>query len=103
MAFRFIATGTGVTQAPNDKQQIALMLCTLAAQPQTHEQVEHMIADTGFFSEKNTPACEAAQITALIAVARDEHHPDWRARHSEPALLSVQVIFAQVPRVVVRA
>ncbi len=24
----------------------------------------------------------------MIAVARDEHHPDWRERHSEPAPLT---------------
>ena len=34
--------------------------------------------DTGFYSEKNIKACEAAGIVPLIAVARDEHHPDWR-------------------------
>jgi len=86
-ATTMLVVATGVTQAPNDKQQIVPMLGTLAAQPQTHQQVEHLIADTGFFSEKNMQACEAAQITALIAVARDEHHPDWRERHSEPAVL----------------
>ena len=44
-----------------------------------------LIADTGFSSEKNIQACEAARIEPLIAVARDAHHPGWRERHSEPA------------------
>jgi len=46
-----------------------------------------MIADTGFCSEKNILACEEAHLEPLIAVARDVHHPGWRERHSEPALL----------------
>lgn len=53
------------------------MLETLAAQPETLEAVEYLIADTRFFSEKNIQACEAAKINPLIAVARDEHHPGW--------------------------
>jgi hypothetical protein len=31
--------------------------------------------------------CEAAGIDPVIAVARDEHNPDWRERDSEPAPL----------------
>ena len=30
----------------------------------------------GYFSEKNVATCEVAKITALIAVGREEHHPD---------------------------
>ena len=46
-----------------------------------------LLADTGYCSEKNILACEAAQLTPHIAVARDQHHPDWRERHSDPAPL----------------
>lgn len=94
-ATTMLVVATGVTQAPNDKQQIVPMLQTLTAQRQTKDEVTHLIADTGFFSEKNMQACEAAQITALIAVARDEHHPGWRERHSEPAPLPENVTAAQ--------
>ena len=62
-------------------------LTTLAAQSETLGAVVCLIADTGFCSEKNVQACEAAKIDPLIAVARDEHPPGWRARHSEPAAL----------------
>ena len=82
-----LVVATGVTQAPNDKEQVAPMLTTLAAQSETLGTVVCLIADTGFCSEKNLQACEAAKIDALIAVARDEHHPGWRERHSEPAAL----------------
>src|SRR5260370_823658 len=59
----------------------------LEAQSAVLGTVERMIADTGFCSEKNILACEEAHLEPLIAVARDVHHPGWRERHSEPALL----------------
>ena len=94
-AATMLVVGTGVTQAPNDKEQIEPMLHTLAAQPQTQGVVERVIADTGFYSEKNIQACAAAKVEALIAVARDEHHPGWRERHSEPAPLPANATTAQ--------
>ena len=94
-AATMLVVGTGVTQAPNDKEQIEPMLQTLAAQPQTRAAVEQVIADTGFYSEKNIQACAAAKVEALIAVARDEHHPGWRERHSEPAPLPENATTAQ--------
>jgi len=78
---------TGLTQAPNDKEQIEPMLATLKGQAEALGALECLIADTGFCSQKNIEACEAADIDPLIAVARDEHHPGWRERHSEPAPL----------------
>jgi len=83
-----LVIATVVTQAPNDKEQVEPMLETLEAQTETLGAVKCLIADTGYSSEKNIKACEAAQIEPMIAVARDEHHPGWRARHSEPAPLS---------------
>ena len=94
-AVTMLVIGAGVTQAPNDKEQITPMLETLASQPQTLAVVEHLIADTGFYSEKNIQACAGAKIEALIAVARDEHHPGWRERHSEPAPLPQNASTAQ--------
>lgn len=83
-ASSMLVVATAVSTAPNDKEQRLPMLQTLAAQALTHGEVRHLIADTGFYSETNLRACVEAQIDPLIAVARDEHHPDWRARHSEP-------------------
>ena len=82
-----LVVATGVTQAPNDKEQVTPMLETLKVQAKVLGSVERLIADTGFSSEKNIKACEVAQIEPLIAVARDEHHPGWRERHSEPGAL----------------
>ena len=87
-AATMLVVGTGVTQAPNDKEQIEPMLATLQAQAEALGAVECLIADAGFCSQKNIEACEAADIDPLIALARDEHHPGWRERHSEPAALS---------------
>ena len=86
-AATMLIVATGVTQAPNDKQQVEPMLATLKAQAVVLGAVECLIADSGYCSEKNIKACEAAGIDPLIAVARDEHHPGWRERRSEPAAL----------------
>ena len=90
-----LVIATGVTQAPNDKEQVKPMLAALAAHAQTLGKVDCLLADTGFFSETNVRACEAAKIDPLIAVARDEHHPGWRERHSEPAPLPENATPAQ--------
>ena len=82
-----LVVATGVTQAPNDKEQVAPMLHTLQAQAAQLGTVKTLIADTGYCSEKNLVACEQANITPLIAVAREDHHPHWRQRHTEPAPL----------------
>lgn len=87
-AATMLVVATGVTQAPNDKEQVAPMLATLKAQAEVLGAVSRLIADTGFSSEKNIQACEAAQIEPLIAVAKDAHHPGWRERHSEPGALA---------------
>ena len=86
-AATMLVVAVGVAQATNDKEQVEPMLATLKAQAEVLGPVESLIADSGFCSEKNITACEAAGIDPLIAVARDEHHPDWRERHSEPAPL----------------
>ena len=82
-----LVVATGLTQAPNDKEQVKPMLETLAAQTQRLGKVTGLIADTGFCSETNISACETAGITPLIAVAKENHHPNWRERHSEPPAL----------------
>jgi transposase len=73
-----------VTQAANDKQQIVPMVEKLQALPEGLNQPEQLLADAGYFSEANVDACEAAGIEPLIAVKRDEHHPHYAERFSEP-------------------
>jgi hypothetical protein len=73
-----------VTQATNDKQQIAPMLERLAALPDDLPPPRQLTADTGFFSAANVVACERASIEPLIAIQRDEHHPHWSERFENP-------------------
>lgn len=86
-AATMLVVGARVTQAPNDKEQVVPMLAVLEAQSAMLGKADGLIADTGFCSEQNIRACERAHLDPLIAVARDEHHPGWRERHSEPAPL----------------
>lgn len=73
-----------LTQAGNDKEQVAPMLAALQALPDGWSPPQTLLADTGYFSAKNVDACAAASIKPLIAIGRDEHHPDWRERFEEP-------------------
>jgi len=73
-----------VTQAPNDKQQLQPMLEKLQALPAGLDSPETLSADSGYYSEKNVLACQDAKIEPLIAVKREEHHPDWKQRFGEP-------------------
>ena len=82
-----LVVATGLTQAPNDKEQVQPMLATLQAQTGKLGAVQTLIADTGYCSEKNILACEEAKTRPLIALAREDHHPHWRERHTEPTPL----------------
>ncbi len=76
-----------LTQAGNDKEQVEPMLARIKALPQGLDQPDQLLADTGFFSERNVQCCQSAGIEPLIAVGRDQHHPDWRSRFEEPTPL----------------
>ena len=75
--------GTGVTQAPNDKEQLKPMVETRKALPESIGEVKIMAADTGYCSEKNVTLCEENKIEALIAMAREDHHPGWVDRFTQ--------------------
>jgi hypothetical protein len=79
-----LVVATGLTQAGNDKQQVKPILETIATLPAILGKVEHLLADTGYCGKGNLAACETAGIEPFIAVARKDHHPDWRERFSEP-------------------
>lgn len=77
-----------VTPATNDKQQVEPMVEKVQANPEGLNCPETLLADTGYFSAANVAICVAADIEPLIAVKRDEHHPDWQERFTEPAPLT---------------
>ena len=72
-----------VSQAPNDKRQLAPMLGKLAALPADLGQPETLLADTGYFSAANVQACGVAGIAPLIALGREAHHPSLSERFAE--------------------
>jgi hypothetical protein len=82
-----------VTQAPNDKQQLAPMLDKIADLPDALGEVETLLADNGYFSQGNVNACADAGIDPIIAMGREGHHPalgerfpsEERAAPAEPA------------------
>ena len=83
LAFRYIACNRHPdhdTLATNDKEQVEPMVVKMQANPAGLNQPDTLLADTGYFSQKNVAACNAARITPLIAVKRDEHHQAWRER-----------------------
>ncbi len=73
-----------VVEAANDNQPLVPMLKRLAERPEDLPQPQELLADTGWFSEANVAACEAAGIEPLIALARSEHHPHCSERFAEP-------------------
>jgi len=83
-----LVVATGLTQAPNDKQQVAPMIKTLQAQAPLLGEAKTLIADTGYCSADNIQACEEAKMEPLIALAREDHHPHWSERFTEPAPLA---------------
>jgi transposase len=77
-----------VTDAANDKEQVAPMIEKMQTLPEGMNQPETLLIDSGYFSEKNVATCETAKITPLIAVGRQGHHPNWRDRFTEPEPLA---------------
>jgi transposase len=74
-----------VSQAANDKQQVAPMLDKLKALPEGLNTPGALLADTGYFSADNVDACHQVKIEPLIATGREAHHPHWKERFIEPA------------------
>ena len=69
-----------VTQAGNDKQQLAPMLEKLKALPEQLGRPRRMLADNGYLSEANVEQCAAAKIEPLIALGRTPHQVSWQQR-----------------------
>lgn len=69
-----------VTQAANDKEQLAPMVEKLKTLPKALGRTRRILADSGYASEKNVEVCAAAGIEPLIALKRQRHHQTWRQR-----------------------
>jgi hypothetical protein len=55
-----LVVATDVVQAPSDKPQVEPMLEQVEALPEELGEVEHLLADHGYFSAGNVEACEKA-------------------------------------------
>ena len=75
-----LVVANAVTQAGNDKQQLAPMLEKLKALPRQLGRPRRMLADNGYFSEANVERCETEKIEPLIALGRTRHHVSWKQR-----------------------
>jgi transposase len=75
-----LVVATDVVQAPNDKNQVEPILEKIGALPEELGEVEHLLADTGYFSADNVAACEKAGVEPVIAMGRQPHHPPLSAR-----------------------
>ena len=73
-----------ITQQPNDKQELAPTLESLAELPRELGIPTGMLADSGYFSENNVTVCEEQAITPFIAVDRQSHHQSIWDRFREP-------------------
>jgi hypothetical protein len=78
-----LIVATGLTQAANDKQQLAPMIDRLKALPRELGRVCRALADNGYLSEANVEHCAAARIEPLIAMKRERHNASWKARFAD--------------------
>jgi len=79
-----LVVATDVVQASNDKNQVEPMLEKIEALPEALGEVEHLLADTGYFSAGNVAACEKAGVEPVIAMGRQPHHPPLSERFGTP-------------------
>jgi transposase len=63
-----------VSQACNDKREVAPTLQRIAALPAVLGEVQSLIADNGYFSQANVTACVHAGVQPLLALGRQSHH-----------------------------
>ena len=77
-----------VTQAANDKEQVAPLLAELKALPAGLNAPKVLLADNGYMSEANVEVCIGAKVEPLIAAGREGHHPDLKERFGEQPPLS---------------
>jgi len=73
-----------LSQAPNDKQEVAPALVNLKELPEELGTVTDALADSGYFSATNVTLCEDQKVTPYIAVKREGHHQPVMDRFKEP-------------------
>jgi len=75
-----LVIGTHVSQATNDKLEIEPAIEVLQSLPKDLGEVDTLVADTGYFSEKNVKHCHKKEMIPLIASKRESHYPSLLER-----------------------
>ena len=70
----YLVVENHLTQAANDKREVASALENLAALPREIGRPGAILADAGFFSRANVELCEAEGVTPYFAHARQPHN-----------------------------
>ena len=83
-AASMLIVGRAVTQATNDKEQVAPMLAELQSLPPSLGHAHTLLGDAGYGSQANVEYCVQAGIEPLIAGGREAHHWPLEQRLSEP-------------------
>lgn len=73
-----------VSQAANDKQQLAPMPGKLDTLPEALGGSSRCSPTADTKAQANVERCEAARIEPLIAMGREHHHVGWRRRFAPP-------------------
>ena len=79
-----LIVSTHVTQATNDKKELAPALANLQQLPTELGSVDGLLADTGYYSEVNVLLCDDEKITPYISAKREHHHQPLMSRFTEP-------------------
>lgn len=76
-----------VSQATNDKQEIAPALEGLKGLPEQLGTVDTLLADAGYYSHDNVASCEMCDIEPFVPPGRDTHNQHLAERFAQPAPL----------------
>ncbi len=76
-----------ISQASNDKQEIAATLASLNGLPESLGKVDTMLADAGYYSDANVASCKHSGIEPFIPPSRDKHNQPLTERFISPAPL----------------
>lgn len=79
----YLILGGHVSQATNDRNQLATALDELDRLPDQMGTLQRVAADSGYFSQANVEDVIKRQAIPYIAKARQTHHPDWKTRLSK--------------------
>jgi transposase len=80
-----------ITQQSNDKLELAHAVENLCNLPESLGAVDTLLADTGYFSQKNVEQCKGKNIVPYIAAEREKHNADPEDRFTDPEPLVAPV------------